>query len=172
MSPLKHKVLTTAQLSAAVSQTTTWLPLSLLQPCWKSLTGDTAQWEEGVAKKTKLFTTIASRLAMICVQYIDVHHLPPSFKFFSLLCVPPVSCLFLLPPTLPTSFLLPSLSSSPPLLQRWTVICCFIFSSLFTHLSVCFLFKLYMLFPVTLWYTHTCYVTHLPIPLQLSRRRR
>ena len=28
--------------------------------------------------------------------------------------------------------------------------------------------KLYMLFPVTLWYTHTCHVTHLPISLQLS----
>ena len=32
--------------------------------------------------------------------------------------------------------------------------------------------KLHMLFPVTLWYTYTCHATHLPIPLQLSRRRR
>ena len=32
-----------------------------------------------MARKTKLFTTMAYRLAMICVQYIDVHHFPPSF---------------------------------------------------------------------------------------------
>ena len=41
---------------------------------------DTAQWEGGVIWKTKLFTELACRLVMICVQY-DVHHLPPSFHF-------------------------------------------------------------------------------------------
>ena len=60
----------------------------------------------GVVQKTKLFTTVTCRSVILCAQYIDVH--PPSFKFFSLLCAPPIPCLFLLPPT---SFLLPSSTS-------------------------------------------------------------
>ena len=51
--------------------------------------GITAQWEGGEARKRKLFTIMACRLAMICVEYIDVHHLPPSFH--------PSFCFVLLP---------------------------------------------------------------------------
>ena len=89
---------------------------------------------------------------------------PSILPFFSLLVLLPSlvssSCL---PP-------FPLLFFSPPLWQWWTIICCFQVVCFFSLSIFLFAFssKLYMLFPVTLWYTHTCHFTHLPISLQLS----
>ena len=96
--------------------------------------------------------------------------LHPSIFLSSLCSSHPLS----LPPASHPShfFFLLSFSSSPPLWQRWTIIHCFQVVCFFS--SSIFLFPFtsklsqYMLFPVTLWYTHTCHVSHLPISLQLS----
>ena len=122
-----------------------------------------------MVQKTKLFTTMVCRSVILCVQYIDVD--PPSI--YSLLCAPPIPCLFLLFLTLPASF-------SPLLLFLFSLAvmdnnllfpsCVFL---LFVHLSVCFLFKIvYAVSSNPVIYTHMPCHTSSYTPAVEHRRRR